>query len=128
MRRRSTISKLDRPGETGGDAEGGGSDAVGAFCPTLIGRRKARRARFKEEEWEVKSVDWHGQVVRRGVAESPIRPFLDCWGLFCTVQLFYRLFCALFYFFCLFGWFFSPLYMLVGLDSFQCTPPGPLLR
>lgn len=46
--------------------------------------------------------DCRDQVVIRGVAESPIRPFLDCWGLFCTVQLFYRQFCALFYFFCLF--------------------------
>lgn len=54
-RRRSTISKLDRPGETGGDAEGGGSDAVGAFCLTLIGHGKARRARFKDEEKKVKS-------------------------------------------------------------------------
>lgn len=41
-------------------------------------------------------------VRRRGVAECPIRPFLDSWGLFCTVQLFYRQFCALFSFFCLF--------------------------
>lgn len=49
-------------------------------------------------------MDWRGgQVVRRrGVAECPIRPFLDSWGLFCTVQLFYRQFCALFSFFCLF--------------------------
>lgn len=41
-------------------------------------------------------------VRRRGVAECPIRPFLDSWGLFCTVQLFYRQFCALFSFFSLF--------------------------
>lgn len=39
MRRRSTISKVDRPGETGGNADGGG--AVGALCLTLIGYEKA---------------------------------------------------------------------------------------
>lgn len=38
-RRRSTISKLDRPGETGGDADGGGAE--GALCLTLIGYEKA---------------------------------------------------------------------------------------
>lgn len=39
MRRRSTISKVDRPGETGGNADGGG--AVGALCLTPIGYKKA---------------------------------------------------------------------------------------
>lgn len=39
-RRRSIIFKLDRPGETGGDAGGcdsGCGGAVGALCLTLIG-------------------------------------------------------------------------------------------
>lgn len=41
-RRRSTISKQDRPGEMGGDAAGcGGGLAVGALCLTLIGYEKA---------------------------------------------------------------------------------------
>lgn len=48
-RRRSTISKLDRPGETGGNAGGGGGGddgdgdggAVGALCLTLIGYETA---------------------------------------------------------------------------------------
>lgn len=40
-RRRSTISKQDRPGEMGGDAGGGGGGAVGALCLTLIGYEKA---------------------------------------------------------------------------------------
>lgn len=38
MRRRSTISKVDRPGETGGNADGGG--AVGVLCLTRIGYEK----------------------------------------------------------------------------------------
>lgn len=55
-RRRSTLSKLDRPGETGGDAGGGG--AVGALCLTLIGSAKAwwRRGRDlkrKKRKWKV---------------------------------------------------------------------------
>ena len=44
-RRRSIISKLDRPGETGGDADGGGGggggDAVGALCLTPSGYERA---------------------------------------------------------------------------------------
>lgn len=42
-RRRSIISKLDRPGETGGDAGGvgGGGGAVGALCLTPIGYERA---------------------------------------------------------------------------------------
>lgn len=38
-KRRSTIFKLDRPGETGGDA--GGVGAVGALCLTPVGYEKA---------------------------------------------------------------------------------------
>lgn len=40
-RRRSTISEVDRPGETGGDAAGGGHGAVGVLCQTLIGYKTA---------------------------------------------------------------------------------------
>lgn len=63
------------------------------------------KATFKEER-KKESRTGMAKKVRRGIAESPIRPFLDCWGLFCTVQLFYRQFCALFYLFCLFSCFF----------------------
>lgn len=63
-RRRSTISKLDRPGETGGDAGGGvdgggcGGGAVGALCLTASGYKKAWGhwgRDFWEEEKKVES-------------------------------------------------------------------------
>lgn len=69
-RRRSTISKLDRPGETGGDAGGGGGGgAVGALCLTLIGYEKAwgrggRDLKRKRRKWKV-GLAWPSGKKRR---------------------------------------------------------------
>lgn len=66
----------------GAKADGGAAGSIMSDCDWLPG---GERVGFKVEEKKEKVESRTGVAMRCEEADSPIRSFLDCWGLFCTV-------------------------------------------